>query len=438
MGIIFTAILFAPLLLIPIILNDFFISDFILSKIILWGFVVTIYFGLISKYVFPIINKIALKQKLRLDKISNQFIYEIENIKDFSHLQSSIFKIFSNSLYCTDLSVLSYENNTYFGMYEVSKVRQKLINFNKFINSQNIINQKYINDMKLKNKFKLSENLQIIVKLEYENHILGIMLLNEKRNLKPYSFQDINFIKNISRIISAHIYRLKQITQSKKMTTEIIHEIKNTSKGLKYTVSELINNESLTGVEKDMLKEISKEMIKLHKFSLKHLEASKIDKLTGLEFKYLPLKRIIHDSMIACRQKLIDQNITIDLHFSDCFDVFVDETLIKILFLNIFENSILHSRKSEKIQILAENNNQISQIKIIDFGSEFSLDKKNSNTYWDENNNSFISYGIGLDLCKKIINKHKGKFVVASMSPHGTMVSIDLPRKVENKCLKTS
>lgn len=145
----------------------------------------------------------------------------------------------------------------------------------------------------------------------------------------------------------------------------------------------------------------------------------------------LILQDVLSDLEIPVREKQAEVNI------EKLPDLLINPNLIRPLFNNIMSNSLKYSKKEEvpKIKIHSdftdENaGNKYCRIFFEDNGIGF--DQKYSEQIFEmfkrlHNNNEYEGTGIGLALCKKIVEEHKGYISARSEEGKGSTFIVSLP-----------
>jgi signal transduction histidine kinase len=117
----------------------------------------------------------------------------------------------------------------------------------------------------------------------------------------------------------------------------------------------------------------------------------------------------------------------------------MDEVLIQRLIANLIANAIDASRPGTQIRVELERlgkteaNRDWLRVRVIDHGE--GIPKENlsriltpyftTKNRGDENR----GFGLGLAICRKIVNLHGGHLSIASQQKKGTTVQVDLPSR---------
>jgi len=140
---------------------------------------------------------------------------------------------------------------------------------------------------------------------------------------------------------------------------------------------------------------------------------------------------------LADRVKLLAEAKNIDVIFEKIppnFNITGDKTKLEKLFLNIISNSIKYGKKSgwTKITISQDLKNNSVKISIADNG--IGISKKDLPRIFERfyranstKNGGEGGFGLGLAICKWIVEQHKGKIEVKSTLNKGSVFTITLP-----------
>lgn len=110
--------------------------------------------------------------------------------------------------------------------------------------------------------------------------------------------------------------------------------------------------------------------------------------------------------------------------------VSIDVIEIKRVLNNLLSNAIEYSRKNGVINIILnkENNNYICIIKDYGIGIEINDTERVFEDYVSfSKKQKKIGFGLGLNICKKIVNAHGGAISITSKQDEGTTVKFSIP-----------
>lgn len=113
-------------------------------------------------------------------------------------------------------------------------------------------------------------------------------------------------------------------------------------------------------------------------------------------------------------------------------NVRADESKMRIVFQNLIDNAIKYSKSGDRIVISLDKNDQTATISIKDTGigiAEKDLPMITTQFYRASNaaEKAKAGSGIGLYICKRIVEAHGGKLSIASELGKGTTVHVILP-----------
>ena len=140
---------------------------------------------------------------------------------------------------------------------------------------------------------------------------------------------------------------------------------------------------------------------------------------------------IIDEAMCHISRQKSEHHITVN--YEDEFTlVKVDPKLIVQVIINLIDNAIKYTPVGSHIDISVTNENKMAVISVADDGPGISEEMKPrifDRFYCGSNKiaDSRRSLGLGLSLCKSIVNAHGGKITVMDNTPKGTIFRFTLP-----------
>ncbi|MFZ2539367.1 MAG: sensor histidine kinase KdpD [Oscillospiraceae bacterium] len=145
------------------------------------------------------------------------------------------------------------------------------------------------------------------------------------------------------------------------------------------------------------------------------------------------IEEVINEALHHINRKSIEYNIRVSLS-DDLLMAKMDSRLIVQVIINIVDNAIKYTNPGSSIVISAKKINEQILVSISDNGEGISDDdkKKLFDMFFTADKNigdSRRGLGLGLCLCKSIINAHGGDISVKDNIPHGTVFSFTLQAK---------
>lgn len=143
------------------------------------------------------------------------------------------------------------------------------------------------------------------------------------------------------------------------------------------------------------------------------------------------INEIVLEAMHHISKDSVDHIIQLDLS-DDFIFVRIDARLIMQVIINIVNNAIKYTPKGSMIKIKTKKINQSLLLEISDNGQGIPDDQKDKlfemfYTYNNLNGDSRRGLGLGLALCKSIIEAHDGNIKIINNSPKGSIFVISLP-----------
>ncbi|MFY8020751.1 MAG: sensor histidine kinase, partial [Bacteroidia bacterium] len=205
------------------------------------------------------------------------------------------------------------------------------------------------------------------------------------------------------------------------------------------------NNLSLSRLllESTELQDDEKDLVKLMNTSSQHaisimedlLDHSLIERREiSLNKSNVNLSKLITDAARILSYKATPKNIRITSHIPDQ-EVYahVDESRISRIVQNLVTNAIKFSQKNEEIIIELTENSTSIQIFVKDNG--IGMDEDTRKLAFDSftsvgrtGTSGEKSYGLGLSICKKLVELHGGKIGVESFPGKGSTFYIEIPK----------
>lgn len=220
---------------------------------------------------------------------------------------------------------------------------------------------------------------------------------NEKIQTKMHSFLLYDIKNPIGQIID-YCSKAKLANSQNEMQIEI-DNIKNISSNLYLSFDNLMMQ---TRILADKIT-FKAEIINLHNLVQKTLSSF----VGAAVNKYIELKNLIGEDLIIDADKL----------------------LISFVIKNLFSNAIKYAQPESEVLVKAEKRANEIEVMFIDNGPGFFENSTKSDIEINENFLEYNSSGLGLLVCKEIIELHQGKLYVKYLENNHTCVSFIIPSK---------
>lgn len=336
----------------------------------------------------------------------NSQVFEIKNlIKGFGNVNSCLSPLDAKELLYTtkyDLIILEINLKEMSGFDFAKIIKQSFLNFLTpilFI-SANSDAETIVNCYKYESASFINRPFEPLIARTQIYNILKTEALKHSIEKEKESFI-ATLTHDLKSPINAEICALTQMLKKDDSKNEILQELLNSAKYMK------LITENILCFYKQKLKGISlkKEMV-----NFKDLVASSINNL-----KYLA-----DDKNIKINFKNSITNSEIEL----------DALEIKRVINNLLSNAIEYSHKNNFIDIELNTDDQNFIFEIRDYG--IGINTENLNNIFDEyvslaKEQKKIGFGLGLNICKKIIEQHNGKISINSEYGEGTSIKFAIP-----------
>lgn len=250
----------------------------------------------------------------------------------------------------------------------------------------------------------------------------------------------INSMLQLSRSYQQIIRQKEELEKLNVMKNRILsvlsHDVRgplNTLKGMLY----LFENKAISEDElKQYLGSVNLQVENVSEFLENLLHWSKTQlKGISLTFEDLSLNKKIEDTLKILRPIATSKNISMKFDGKDDIRLIADRESIKIVIRNLISNAIKFSNENDVIKIETSQKDGFVAVCIEDTGvgisqenisKLFGVEELSTKGTKDE-----IGTGLGLVLCKQIIEGHSGKIHVESKDGKGSKFWFSLPQKQE-------
>lgn len=143
------------------------------------------------------------------------------------------------------------------------------------------------------------------------------------------------------------------------------------------------------------------------------------------------MDEIIEEAMKHINRKGTEHHITVK-HSDELLLARMDAKLIIQVIINLIDNAVKYTPVGSHIQILSEKKNGYVSVSVSDDGNGIpDKDKERVFDMFYTGNNKIVdsrrSLGLGLSLCKSIINAHGGEITLTDNTPTGCIFTFTIP-----------
>lgn len=250
---------------------------------------------------------------------------------------------------------------------------------------------------------------------DYTYYIQAKALKNDRMII---TIQDRTYEKRHEQLL----FQKMQLESVSHLAAGVAHELRNPLS----VIQGFIQLSSMTGNFERYYNTIISEINRMNQIIEDFLSISR----KKVEKKYLKPADLLDSIKALIQSECLLHGITFDykLHNNDGY-LFVNESMIKQVMLNLLRNTIeaydngkknrlfrLHAGKDKDkfIMMVEDNGPGMSEHVMESLGTPFYTTKDTGT-------------GIGIPMCKKIINEHNGQFLIDSIENRGTKITIRLP-----------
>jgi len=251
------------------------------------------------------------------------------------------------------------------------------------------------------------------------------------------SCTDINDQKVIEETMKKYNEELKSLNASKdKFFSIIAHDLKSPLSGLLGFTEILVEefDELEDDEKKDFIAHSNQAANNLNDLLENLLEWSRIQ-IGNVAFEPLSVnvESVFDDLINLFNQNARNKQIRLEKNVHSNINVLADKYMFKTILRNLASNGIKFTNKGGTITLHAQEQNKLVTITVADTGIGISEENINKLFRIDENfttqgTNKERGTGLGLALCKELVEKNNGKIWVESKMGKGTKFIFTLPQ----------
>lgn len=281
------------------------------------------------------------------------------------------------------------------------------------------------------------------------NTCLGVFVFSF-HNMLGLSFDQISVIDAASRQLALGLERerLQQELRSslvneeseriyKTLLSSVSHEMRTPLAAIKGFASTLKSKDVIKNEEKvlNAANEISEGVERLDYVVQNLLDMSRLESgKLKLHLDYHDIKELISTAISKVKNIYPDKNIKAEIS-DDLPFFYIDYFLIEQAVENILKNACLYTPLEKPIDVSLSLDSYYLYIHIRDYGPGILGDNPNIifNKFYRGNPNETGGLGLGLSICKAVIELHRGSIQVENISHSGANFIIRIPKELDRE-----
>ena len=208
------------------------------------------------------------------------------------------------------------------------------------------------------------------------------------------------------------------LRQKDEFINQLGHDLKNPL-GPFVQLLPILKNHISDEKDKQMIEVLNRNASYMCNLVKKTIDLAKLNSAkTAFSFEPVLLNEILDEVVLTNRSLFENHNMVIEKRLPGSINVYVDSFYIQEVFANLFNNAVKYSKGSGKITVSATVSDTEVTVAIKDAGIGISEEQMKYlfNEYYkaDASRHDFESSGLGLPICKRIIERHGGRIWVES------------------------
>jgi PAS domain S-box-containing protein len=238
-----------------------------------------------------------------------------------------------------------------------------------------------------------------------------------QRNSAMRQLTDLN--KNLEKKVKERTVEVEKLLKQKdEFIGQLGHDLKNPMVPLT-TLLPIVKERQKDPKSQELLEAVLKNVDYMKNLVVDTLVLTQLNSPnTKLDIENVNLSDEIKKAIVNNKVILEKKKIKIDNSVKNNLVVQADKLRILELFDNLIDNAVKYSSEGDKITINAEENEDTVTVTVSDVGIGISEEQMNHifDEFYkgDESRSNFESCGLGLPICKRIVEKHGGQIWVES------------------------
>lgn len=285
-------------------------------------------------------------------------------------------------------------------------------------------------------------NAEFCFPLASQNEPFGLFLVGAKINDTPFTATDINLLVSLVKNMSLMVNQIR--LKSQILQTQELDLLGRMSRGMAHDLNNLLtpvwtllqlSGESGDGFDEELLP-VAQRNIKTMRAYIK--EALFFSENLRLDLQLGRFDLVIQHAVDLARASRNKKEVEVVSVTPGEVLAEMDEVLIQRLIANLISNALDASRSGTQIHVHLDRLPRPGEpdwlrLRVVDQGE--GIPKENLSRilkpYFTTKNrgDETRGFGLGLAICRKIVNLHGGNLSIASVVKKGTTVQVDLPSR---------
>jgi signal transduction histidine kinase len=314
---------------------------------------------------------------------------------------------------------------------------------------KDISKDKRFKKYKSKGKKRYSTNSLLSVPMKIDNKVIGVVNVNNKKTKRPFSRDDLSLLTFVTEQASLAIKNAIIYGEAKKLAdlkldfiSNVSHELKNPLHIIRDSLS--IMRDGIAGAidkkKKELLGIALKNIDRLTRLLESLLDLAKLEAgKAKIKRDYIDIRKLIEECSVFMRPPAQDKGVAIKTSVSLRYSkVWADYDKMTQVITNLINNALKFTQEGGSITINAEEkegNKVLISVKDTGIG----IKKKDISKLFNRFERIYTpgveakGTGLGLTICKEIIDIHGGEIWAESKYKKGTTFNILLPKDLRRE-----
>ena len=220
------------------------------------------------------------------------------------------------------------------------------------------------------------------------------------------------------------------------LLSAVTHDLQTPLAAIMGSTTSLLQGQLPPQVTQEMLTNIFDETERLSRLVNNLLNMAKLESGSlKLKKELQPLEEVVGAALNHLERRLAERPVQVSLP-ADLPMLPLDGALAEQIFINLLENALRYTPAGSPISISARLADDHLEVEVADCGPGFSpedLDKIFEMYYRGSTGQDLTGYGLGLSICRAIVEAHGGRTCALNRDGGGAAVKFTLPLKAPDK-----